>query len=33
MAKNRATVGISLHAVETIVEEVITEAVPAYDWF
>ena len=31
MAKNRATAGISLHAVETIVEEVITEGVPAYD--
>lgn len=31
MAKNRATVIISLHAVETIVEEVITEGVPRYE--
>jgi hypothetical protein len=31
MAKSRATAGISLHALETIVEEVITDGVPAYD--
>jgi len=31
MAKNRATENVSLHTVETIVDEVMTEGVPSFE--